>query len=174
MSLMCDHRHALRPARQGGRQHIAAWFYVAGSLGAIFAGDLLTLFLFWELMAFASVFLIWFRGRPNPPPPATATCSSTCRRRRRPARRHRADVPATGSLAFNAFDVHNPTAGTYLITDRLHPQRRRAALHAWLPDAYGEAPSTARCSCAPSPPRPPSTPSAAGSPAWRSSSSRSA
>jgi formate hydrogenlyase subunit 3/multisubunit Na+/H+ antiporter MnhD subunit len=58
-------RHALRPARQGGREHIAAWTYVAGSLGAIYAGDLLTLFLFWELMAFSSVFLIWFRRRPE-------------------------------------------------------------------------------------------------------------
>ena len=32
-------------------EHMAAWVYVAGSLGAIYAGDLLTLFLFWELMA---------------------------------------------------------------------------------------------------------------------------
>lgn len=41
-------------------QHIAAWFYVAGSLGVIYSGDYLVLFLFWELMAFASTFLIWF------------------------------------------------------------------------------------------------------------------
>jgi multicomponent Na+:H+ antiporter subunit D len=42
-------------------QHSASWVYVSGSLGAIFAGDLLVLFLFWEVMAFSSVFLIWFR-----------------------------------------------------------------------------------------------------------------
>jgi len=41
-------------------QHIAAWFYVAGSLGVIYCGDYLVLFLFWELMAFSSTFLIWF------------------------------------------------------------------------------------------------------------------
>ena len=40
--------------------HIAAWLYVAGSLGVILAGDYLVLFLFWELMAFASTFLVWF------------------------------------------------------------------------------------------------------------------
>src|SRR5512133_4336615 len=40
-------------------QHMAAWIYVAGSVGAIFAGDFITLFLFWEVMAFSSVFLIW-------------------------------------------------------------------------------------------------------------------
>ena len=46
-------------------QHAAAWTYAAGSLGAIFAGDFLTLFLFWEIMAFSSVFLVWFRRRPE-------------------------------------------------------------------------------------------------------------
>ncbi len=46
-------------------QHSAAWIYVSGSLGAIFAGDLLTLFLFWEIMAFSSVFLVWFRRTPE-------------------------------------------------------------------------------------------------------------
>jgi len=46
-------------------QHSAAWVYVSGSIGAIFAGDLLTLFLFWEVMAFSSVFLVWFRREPE-------------------------------------------------------------------------------------------------------------
>src|SRR3569833_2063840 len=46
-------------------QHVAAWLYVAGSIGAIYAGDFITLFLFWEIMAFSSVFLIWFRRRPE-------------------------------------------------------------------------------------------------------------
>ncbi len=43
------------------KEHIAAWLYVAGSLGTIYSGDYLSLFLFWEMMAFASTFLIWFR-----------------------------------------------------------------------------------------------------------------
>ena len=46
-------------------QHSTSWVYVAGSLGAIFAGDLLVLFLFWEVMAFSSVFLVWFRRTPE-------------------------------------------------------------------------------------------------------------
>jgi|LGOV01.1.fsa_nt_gb multicomponent Na+:H+ antiporter subunit D len=46
-------------------QHIAAFLYVAGAFGATLAGDYLTLFIFWELMAFASVFLIWCRRRPR-------------------------------------------------------------------------------------------------------------
>jgi len=40
-------------------QHIASQLYVAGSLGVCMAGDYLTLFLFWEMMAFSSIFLIW-------------------------------------------------------------------------------------------------------------------
>ncbi len=44
-------------------EQIAALLYAAGSLGVTFAGDWLTLFFFWELMAISSVFLIWYRGR---------------------------------------------------------------------------------------------------------------
>jgi len=40
-------------------QHVAAFLYVGGSLGVTFAGDYFTLFIFWELMAFASAYLIF-------------------------------------------------------------------------------------------------------------------
>ncbi len=42
-------------------QHVAALLYAGSSLGAVFAGDLFSLYGFWELMALASVFLIWAR-----------------------------------------------------------------------------------------------------------------
>lgn len=42
-------------------EHVAAFLYVGGSLGVVFAGDYLTLFIFWELMAVASSYLIWAR-----------------------------------------------------------------------------------------------------------------
>lgn len=42
-------------------QQVAAMLYAGSGLGAVFAGDLLTLFVFWELLAFTSVFLIWAR-----------------------------------------------------------------------------------------------------------------
>lgn len=38
--------------------HVAAFVYVGAALGVVFAGDLLSLFVFWEAMALASVFLI--------------------------------------------------------------------------------------------------------------------
>ena len=40
-------------------QHIAAFIYVGSALGVVFAGDYLTLYLFWEGMAFASAFLVF-------------------------------------------------------------------------------------------------------------------
>ncbi|MEE4259664.1 MAG: proton-conducting transporter membrane subunit, partial [Bacteroidales bacterium] len=40
-------------------QQVSAMLYAGSGLGAVFAGDLLTLFVFWELLAFTSVFLIW-------------------------------------------------------------------------------------------------------------------
>lgn len=42
-------------------QHVAGLLYAGSALGAVFAGDLLTLFLFWELLAVTSVFLILAR-----------------------------------------------------------------------------------------------------------------
>jgi multicomponent Na+:H+ antiporter subunit D len=117
-------------------QHIAAWIYAAGSLGAIFAGDLLTLFLFWEIMAFASVFLIWFRRTP------ASTAAGF-----RYLLVHVVGglslfagivlhLKATGSTAFTAFDVHQVTPAAWLILGGFLLNAAVPPLHAWLPDAY--------------------------------------
>ena len=42
-------------------QQVAALFYAGSALGAVFSGDLLTLFFYWEGTAISSVFLIWAR-----------------------------------------------------------------------------------------------------------------
>ena len=42
-------------------QQLSSLIYTAAALGSVFAGDLLTLFVFWELMAISSVFLVWAR-----------------------------------------------------------------------------------------------------------------
>lgn len=44
------------------KQHIAAMMYAGGAIAASCAGDLVTLFVFWELTAISSVFLIWASG----------------------------------------------------------------------------------------------------------------
>lgn len=40
-------------------QHVATLIYAGSAIGAVFAGDLITLFVFWEITAVSSVFLIW-------------------------------------------------------------------------------------------------------------------
>ena len=46
-------------------QHVVALTYGGAALGATFAGDLLTLFLFSEIMAVAAVLLVWLRRTPE-------------------------------------------------------------------------------------------------------------
>lgn len=42
-------------------QHVAGMVYAGSALGAVFAGDLMTLFMYWELTAVSSVLLVWAR-----------------------------------------------------------------------------------------------------------------
>ena len=42
----------------------AAFAYAAGAIGVCFAGDLITLFLYWELMALFSTIVVWCGGTP--------------------------------------------------------------------------------------------------------------
>ncbi len=42
----------------------AAYAYAAGAVGVSFAGDLITLFLFWEMMALFSTIVVWSGGTP--------------------------------------------------------------------------------------------------------------
>src|SRR6516164_3481886 len=143
MSLMCILGTLYGMHVKDDKQHMAAWIYVAGSLGVIYAGDFITLFLFWELMAFSSVFLVWFRGRRESLGAGfryllvhvagglslLAGIVWHCR--------------TSGSWAFDgAFQtlaVHHATPATYLILAGFILNAAVPPLHAWLPDAYGEA-----------------------------------
>ncbi|MEP1206694.1 MAG: Na(+)/H(+) antiporter subunit D [Rhizobiaceae bacterium] len=46
-------------------QQIATLLYAGTAIGAVFAGDLISLFVYWEGTALASVFLIWARRTPG-------------------------------------------------------------------------------------------------------------
>ncbi|MBT8355403.1 MAG: Na(+)/H(+) antiporter subunit D, partial [Desulfofustis sp.] len=121
-------------------QQMAAWFYVAGSIGAIYAGDYLSLFLFWEIMAFASTFLVWGNRDEKE---ATAAgfryllvhtfgglllLSGFVLR-----------YQATGSIAFELLDYETHTAYNWLIMSGLMLNAAVVPLHSWLPDAYSKA-----------------------------------
>jgi multicomponent Na+:H+ antiporter subunit D len=139
MSLMCIVGSLYGLHVKENAQHLASWVYVAGALGVIYAGDLLTLFLFWEVMALSSVFLIWFRRTP-------ASLAAGFRY----LLVHMAGgvalllgmvlhYQASGSLGFDGFDVANMSPGMWLIAIGFVLNAAVPPLHAWLPDAYGEA-----------------------------------
>ncbi len=120
-------------------EHMAAWFYVAGSLGTIYAGDYLSLFLFWEMMAFGSVFLIWFRRGP-----------ASLRTGYRYLLIHTIGgvillfgimlrYRAVGDIEFTLLDVDHPELYTWLIMIGFGLNAAIVPLHSWLPDAYSEA-----------------------------------
>jgi multicomponent Na+:H+ antiporter subunit D len=139
MSLMClvSSLYGLHVRRDA--DHIAAWLYVTGSLGVLYAGDYFVLFLFWEFMAFSSVFLIWFRGREQSLSAGyryllvhvfggLLLLAGIVLRWK-----------ATGGIAFDAVGVESQTPGTTLIMLGFILNAAVPPLHAWLPDAYSEA-----------------------------------
>ncbi len=120
-------------------QHIAAWFYVSGSLGVIYCGDYLVLFLFWEIMAFASTFLIWFNKD-----------SGSLAAGYRYLLVHTFGgvvlllgfvlrYQVTGDLSFVQLDEQNTQLYTWLIMAGLMLNAAVPPLHSWLPDAYSKA-----------------------------------
>jgi multicomponent Na+:H+ antiporter subunit D len=119
---------------------MASWIYAAGALGVIYAGDFLTLFLFWELMAFSSVFLIWFRRRPESLAAGLRyllvhTAGGLCL-----LAGMLLHFKGAGEIwSFTAFDVAHPTLPMCLILIGFVLNAAVPPLHAWLPDAYGEA-----------------------------------
>jgi len=46
-------------------QHVVAMLYAGGAVGAVFAGDLISFFIFWEILGVSSVFLVWARRTPR-------------------------------------------------------------------------------------------------------------
>ena len=51
--------YSLEVTKETG-EHICGLLYLGSALGAVFAGDFFTLYIFWEIMAFSSLGLIWY------------------------------------------------------------------------------------------------------------------
>lgn len=114
----------------------AAYCYAGAAIGVAFAGDLLTLFMFWEVMAIASTVVVWSGG------PAARGAGL------RYASIHflggvllmagiAGEIAATGSLAFEKMALDS--APRWLILAGFLINAGAPPLSAWLPDAYPEA-----------------------------------
>jgi len=121
-------------------QHSAAFLGAGSTLGVVFAGDVITLFAFWELLAVSSVLIVW-HGKTD--------------------RAYRAGfrylmvhlfggalllagiamhVTETGSTTFTGMDYGNLSSTLILIAFLINAAV--PPLHAWLSDAYPEASPT--------------------------------
>lgn len=120
-------------------QHVSALVYAGGALGVTFAADFLSLYVFWELMAVSSVFLVWLRREP-------AAVSAGFRY----LLVHvvgglflLAGIvlywSQTGSLAFDDMGAYAGSAAWILILIAFLLNAAVPPLGAWLPDAYPEA-----------------------------------
>jgi multicomponent Na+:H+ antiporter subunit D len=121
-------------------QHVSGLLYAGSALGAVFAGDLITLFLAWEALALSSVFLILARRTPS----AQAA-----------AMRYLAVQVISGLILLAGVlvrlnDLGSPaftfigldSAGGFLIFTAFGIKCAFPLLHNWLTDAYPEATPT--------------------------------
>lgn len=115
-------------------EYTSALIYIGSALSVVFAKDLMTLYIFWELMALSSVFLILL----------TTTTSS-----RKAALRYILvhivgglvllagiimHAHATGSMSFNAIGIQN--TATWLMLIGLLVNAAAVPFSSWLSDAY--------------------------------------
>jgi len=118
-------------------QHVAAFLYAGSALGVVFAGDFLSLFVFWEVMALSSLYLVWARK-------TEASRSAGLR--------YALVHFAGGLLLFAGIVIHIANGGslefgylgfnslaTWLILLGFAVNAAIPPLSAWLSDAYPEA-----------------------------------
>ena len=121
-------------------QHVAGLVYAGSAIGAVYAGDLITLFVYWELTAIASVFLVW---------------ASRTERSYRSGMRYLViqvgsgvillsgilmRVAAGQDLAFADLGLQDVATGLIFVAFGI--KAAFPLLHTWLKDAYPEATPT--------------------------------
>jgi len=119
------------------QQHVAAVWYIGSALGVVFAGDLVSLYFYWEIMAVASVMLILARRTPQAMQAGfryilVHIFGGLCL-----LAGIVISIVQTGSVAFEPFAVHN--LANYLILLGILVNAAAPPVSAWLPDAYPEA-----------------------------------
>ena len=115
----------------------AAFLYAGAAIGVVFAGDLVTVFVFWEVMAVGSTLVLWSNGR-----------SDSYRAAQRYLMVHllggvvlfagvTGHIVQTGDVAFAPMALDSPAHWLVLIGFLVNAGA--PPMSAWLPDAYPEA-----------------------------------
>ncbi len=121
-------------------QHAAALLYAGSALGAILAGGLITLFIFWELLAVTSVFLIWARRTPRALAAGFRYLIIQVGSGVLLLAGVLVHVHQTGSIAFDYIGLDG--TASWLIFLAFGIKCAFPFLHNWLTDAYPEATPT--------------------------------
>ncbi len=121
-------------------QHVAGLLYVGSGLGAVFAGDLITLFVFWEMLAITSVFLIWARRTPRAIAAGFRYLVIQVFSGLILLAGVLVHVQQTGSIAFEYLGLDG--LASWLIFLAFGFKSAFPLLHNWLTDAYPEATPT--------------------------------
>jgi multicomponent Na+:H+ antiporter subunit D len=124
-----------------GLQHTSAMVYAGSALGAVFAGDLISLFVFWELLAVSSVPLVWASGTESSLRAGTRylvihVLSGVLLLSGALMRAHE-----TGSIEFGLIGLDGSLAA-WLILIAFGIKAGFPLLHSWLTDAYPEGTPT--------------------------------
>jgi multicomponent Na+:H+ antiporter subunit D len=127
--------YALSTVKEAG-QYVCALVYMGSALGAVFAGDFFTLYIFWEIMAFSSLGLIWYEGS---------------RRARDAGMRYILFHLFGGAALLAGIIIHyvdtneivvgpvEPGVGYFLLLLGIGVNAAFIPLHTWLPDSYPKA-----------------------------------
>jgi multicomponent Na+:H+ antiporter subunit D len=116
-------------------ERVSTLLYSGSALGVVFAGDLFTLVVFWEIMAVASVYLIWARGTPLSRGAGMRYLMVHLFGGSVLVAGVLLQVTQTGSVGFNHL---NDSLAAYLILFAFCLNAAVPPLHAWLSDAYPE------------------------------------
>ncbi len=122
------------------KQDVAGLVYAGSALGAVFAGDLITLFVFFELMAVSSVVFIWARGTERAIDAGMRYLVFQVLSGVLLLAGALVQYQATGSLAFDHIGLDS-TAG-WLILASFGIKSAFPFLHGWITDGYPEATAT--------------------------------
>ena len=118
-------------------QQTAGMMYAGSGVGAVFAGDLVTLFVYWEAMAITSVFLIWARGGDRAYRAGMRYLIIQIASGMLLLSGAILQLQTTGSIAFERSTLDS--TASWLIFLAFGVKCAFPFLHTWLKDAYPEA-----------------------------------